>query len=67
LNLIEPVSSLTDFALGILALIAAGKLSPKVFANSHWRWFFIWIGIAGLWDGFHHGFIVGNETVAAVS
>ncbi len=67
MTLVEPASSLTDFALGILALIAAGRLSPKETANAHWRWFFVWIGIAGLWGGFHHGFIVGHETLAALS
>ncbi len=67
MTLVEPASSLTDFALGILALIAAGRLSPKETADTHWRWFFVWIGIAGLWGGFHHGFIVGHETLAALS
>ena len=67
MTLVEPASSLTDFALGILALIAAGRLSPKETADAHWRWFFVWIGIAGLWGGFHHGFIVGHETLAALS
>lgn len=67
MTLIEPASSLTDFALGLLALIAAGKLGQKEAADPHWRWFFVWIGIAGLWGGFHHGFIVGHEALAAVS
>ena len=67
MTLVEPASSLTDFALGILALIAAGRLSQKETADAHWRWFFVWIGIAGLWGGFHHGFIVGHETLAALS
>ena len=65
--LVEPASSLTDFALGSLALFAAVRLSPKGAAASHWRWFFTWIGIAGLWGGFHHGFIAGHETATAVS
>ena len=67
MTLVEPASSLTDFALGILALIAAGRLRPTETADPHWRWFFVWIGIAGLWGGFHHGFIVGHETAAALS
>lgn len=67
MTLVEPASSLTDFALGILALFAAGRLSPRETADSHWRWFFVWIGIAGIWGGFHHGFIVGHETLAAIS
>ena len=67
MTLVEPASSLTDFALGILALMAAGRLSSRVTADSNWRWFFVWIGIAGLWGGFHHGFIIGHETLAAIS
>ncbi|MCH8296764.1 MAG: hypothetical protein IH873_01725 [Chloroflexi bacterium] len=67
MTLVEPASSLTDFALGILALMAAGRLSSRVTADSNWRWFFAWIGIAGLWGGFHHGFIIGHETLAAIS
>jgi len=67
LTLVEPASSLTDFALGILALMIAGRLRPKETTDAHWRWFFVWIGIAGLWVGFHHGFIVGHETAAAFS
>ena len=27
----------------------------------------MWIGIAGVWGGFHHGFIVGHESVATLS
>ena len=67
MTLVEPASSLTDFALGILAVTAALRLISRDTADHHWRWFFIWIGVAGLWGGFHHGFIVGHETVAAVS
>ncbi len=67
MTLVEPASSLTDFALGILALIAAGRLSPRETADSQWRWFFVWIGIAGIWGGFHHGFIIGHENLAAIS
>ena len=67
LTLVEPASSLTDFALGILAVTAALRLISRHTADHHWRWFFIWIGVAGLWGGFHHGFIVGHATVAAIS
>ncbi len=67
MTLVEPASSLTDFALGLLALIAANRLRPGESSDVHWRWFFVWIGIAGLWGGFHHGFIVGHATTAAVS
>ena len=51
MTLVEPASSLTDFALGILALIAAGRLRPTETADPHWRWFFVWIGIAGRGGG----------------
>ena len=67
MTLVEPASSLTDFALGMLALMIAGRLRPTQTADAHWRWFFVWIGIAGMWGGFHHGFIVGHETAAAFS
>ena len=67
MTLVEPASSLTDFALGVLALMIAGRLRPKETTDAHWRWFFVWIGIAGLWGGFHHGLVVGHETAAAFS
>jgi len=67
LTLFEPASSLTDFALGILALFAAARLSIRESADSHWRWFFVWIGVVGIWGGFHHGFVAAHETGAAVS
>ena len=67
MTLVEPASSLTDFALGVLALMIAVRLRPNETADAHWRWFFVWIGIAGLWGGFHHGFVVGHETAAAFS
>ena len=67
MTLVEPASSLTDFTLGILAFIAAARLIARGATDSHWRWFFVWIGVAGLWGGFHHGFIVGHESVAEVS
>ena len=67
MHLVEPASSLTDFALGILALFAATRLSSKETTDSLWRWFFVWIGIAGLWGGIHHGFIASHGTAAAVS
>ncbi|MDA0264865.1 MAG: hypothetical protein O3A93_11690 [Chloroflexi bacterium] len=67
MTLVEPASSLTDFALGILAIFAATRLHVKPSNDSHWRWFFIWIGIAALWGGVHHGFIAANESAAAIS
>jgi len=27
----------------------------------------VWIGVAGLWGGFHHGFIVGHGSIATLS
>ena len=27
----------------------------------------MWIGVAGLWGGFHHGFIVGHGSIATLS
>ena len=67
MTLFEPASCLTDFALGILALFAAARLGTRESADPHWRWFFVWIGIAGIWGGFHHGFVAAHETAAAVS
>ena len=67
MTLVEPASSLTDFALGILSLFAATRLGQREAADPHWRSFFIWIGIAGLWGGIHHGFITGHATAAAIS
>lgn len=65
--LVEPASSLSDFALGALALFAVARLSKTKTADPNWRWFFAWIGIAGLWGGVHHGFIAGHETASAIS
>jgi len=67
LTLVEPASSLTDFALGVLALLVAARLAARESTDSHWRWFFVWVGIAGIWGGFHHGFVADHETAAAVS
>lgn len=67
MTLVEPASSLTDIALGVLALFAAARLAARESTDSHWQWFFVWIGIAGIWGGFHHGFIVAHETTAAIS
>lgn len=67
MNLVEPASSLTDLALGILALFAAARLSTRESADSNWTWFFAWIGVVGLWGGVHGGFIVAYETAAAIS
>lgn len=67
MTLVEPASSLTDLTLGILAFIAAARLIPRGTADSHWRWFFVWVGVAGLWGGVHHGFIVGHDSVAQIS
>ena len=67
MTLVEPASSLTDFALGILALFAAARLSARGADDPHWRWFFAWIGIVAIWGGFHHGFIVGHEAAAKIS
>jgi len=67
LVLVEPASSLSGFALGAFALFAVARLSKTESADPHWRWFFAWIGIAGIWGGIHHGFIVGHETASAIS
>ena len=65
--LFEPVSALTNFGLECLAFFAAFRLNQQESTDSHWPWFFTWVGIVGRWGGFHHGFISAHETAATIS
>ena len=65
--LVEPASSITDFALGIVALSAALGLGKSSGVHPNWRWAFLAIGVGGLLGGIYHGFIVSHETIAEAS
>ena len=65
--LVEPASSVTDFALGIVALSAVLGLGRNSGVHPNWRWAFLAIGIGGLLGGIYHGFIVSHETIAKAS
>ena len=65
--LLEPASSVTDFALGALAIGAALLVERKEQVHHHWRLSFLFIGFAAILGGVHHGFIGPDETPGAVS
>ena len=65
--LLEPASSVTDFALGILAIGAALPIERNERPHHHWRLTFFFIGLAGILGGVHHGFIGTDGTSGAVS
>ena len=65
--LLEPASSVTDFALGVLAIGAALLVERKEQAHHHWRLTFLFMGLAAILGGVHHGFIGPDGTLGAVS
>ena len=65
--LLEPASSVTDFALGVLAIGAALLIERNERVNHHWRLSFLFIGLAAILGGVHHGFIGPDGTAGAVS
>ena len=65
--LLEPASSVTDFALGVLAIGAALLIERNERVNHHWRLSFLFIGLAAILRGVHHGFIGPDGTAGAVS
>ena len=65
--LLEPASSVTDFALGALAIAAALLVERNERVNHHWRLSFLFIGLAAILGGVHHGFIGPHGTIGAVS
>ena len=65
--LLEPASSVTDFALGVLAIGAALMVERKERVNHHWRFAFLFMGVAAILGGVHHGFIGPGGPSGAVS
>ena len=65
--LLEPASSVTDFALGVLAIGAALLVERKGQVHHHWRLSFLFMGLAAILGGVHHGFIGPDGTSGAVS
>ena len=65
--LLEPASSVTDFVLGVLAIGAALLIARDEKVNSHWRLSFLFIGLAAILGGVHHGFIGPDGTAGAIS
>ena len=65
--LLEPASSVTDFALGALAIGAALLIDRQEPVHHHWRLSFFFMGLAAILGGVHHGFIGPGGTSAAVS
>ncbi len=67
MGLVEPASSITDFALGIVAIGVALGLWRKDRISPHWSRAFASIGVAALLGGVHHGFLKSHETIATAS
>ena len=65
--LAEPASSITDFALGIIAISVAFGLWRKGRIYPQWPIAFAFFGIAALLGGIHHGFLEPYETIANAS
>lgn len=65
--LLEPASSLTDFALGVLAFGAALLVGRKEQVHLHWRLSFLFMGVAAILGGVHHGFIGPEGTSGTIS
>ena len=65
--LLEPASSVTDFALGVVAIGAALLVERKQRVHFHWRLSFIFIGFSAILGGVHHGFIDPDGATGAVS
>ena len=65
--LLEPASSVTDFALGLLAIGAALLVARDEKVNYHWQLSFLFMGLAAILGGVHHGCIGPDGTSGAVS
>ena len=65
--LLEPASSVTDFALGALAIGAALVVERNEQVHHHWRFAFLFMGLAAILGGVHHGFIGPHGTIGTVS
>ena len=63
----EPASSVTDFALGVLAIGAILGLARRGNVNPHWPRAFVFIAIAAVLGGIYHAFIVSHETAADIT
>lgn len=63
----EPASSLTDLALGLVAVALAVRLGPAREIDGLWRAFFWWVGAAALGGAVHHGVITHSDRWAGPS
>jgi hypothetical protein len=65
--LAQPAQSLTDLALGLVAVMLATQLRRLPSTHAHWRAAFWWSGIAALAGAVHHGVVVHWDKAAEVS
>jgi hypothetical protein len=64
--LAEPAQSLTDLALGVVALVLAVQLSRVPAVHRHWQAAFWWFGAAALGGAVYHGAVVRWTQAAQV-
>jgi hypothetical protein len=60
----EPASSLTDLALGLVALALAVRLRRDPSVHPHWVRAFAWTAAAALAGAVHHGVVTYSDTWA---
>ncbi|MEW6582848.1 MAG: hypothetical protein AB1416_08820 [Actinomycetota bacterium] len=60
--LVEPAASLTDLALGLVALVLALRLRAAPGVHPHWTRSFAWASAAALAGAVHHGVVVRSDT-----
>ena len=60
--LCEPAPSLTDLALGLVALGLAMTLQSRPGVHRYWRLTFWWTAAAALAGAVHHGFVTCSDT-----
>src|SRR4051794_16086714 len=65
--LVQPMASLTDFALGLVSLYLVRRLPRGGELSRHWRAAFAWAAGTALAGAVYHGVLVGVPRVSDLS
>jgi hypothetical protein len=66
-DLVQPMASLTDLALGLVTLYLLWRLPRAVEAVRYWRAMFVWAAATALIGAAYHGVLVGRPRAGALT
>ena len=65
--LVQPLASLTDLVLGLVALVLVPRVPRDVEGSRYWRAAFAWTAVTALIGAVYHGFLVGDPRYGQIT